>query len=160
MQVQIDYKKGQVLQALRYHFISKREIKLMIIFVNVFALLAAFLFVYKKVTPLAFLISSFVWLMIMLAFWWLLPAMIYRRSATFKGHFDVLLQENHFSIGNERGNKTWAWREFSEIMETPNFFHLYFSPRSFFLLPKDAFRNSDEVHEARTLLKSKIPVKK
>lgn len=160
MQIQIDYKKGQVLQALRYHFISKREIKLMIIFVNVFALFAAVLFAYKKVTPLAFLISSFVWLMIMLAFWWWLPATIYRKSATFKNHFDVTLQENHFSIGNERGNKTWAWREFSEMIETPNFFHLYFSPRSFFLLPKDAFSDSDQLHEARALLKSKISGKK
>ncbi len=160
MQVQIDYKKGQVLQALRYHFISKREIKLMIVVVNVFALLAAFLFAYKKVTPLAFLISSFVWLMIMLAFWWWLPFTIYRKSATFRDHFEVMLQENHFSIGNERGSKTWAWREFSEIMETPHFFHLYFNSRSFFLLPKDAFADSDRVHEARTLLKSKIPSKK
>lgn len=157
MQVDVIYNKGQVLQALRYHFISKREIKLMIIFVNVFAILSAILFAYKKVTPLAFLISSFVWIMIMLAFWWWLPATIYRKSATFKDRFTVALQENHFFLDNNKGStKTWAWREFSEMVETPNFFHLYFNPRSFFLLPKDAFENDDILHEARTLLRAKI----
>lgn len=157
MQVTVTYKKPQVLQALRYHFISKREIKLMIILVNVFAILAAGLFAYKKVTPLAFLISSFVWIVIMLAFWWWLPSTIYKRSATFRDTFNVSLQDNHFFIDNSRGStKTWAWREFSEMMETPNFFHLYFNSRSFFLLPKDVFSSSDMVHEARTLLRDKI----
>lgn len=161
MQVQVKYQKSQVLQALRYHFISKREIKLMIILVNVFALFAAALFFYKKVTPLAFLVSSFLWILLMLAFFWWLPAAIYRKSNTFKDSFTVSLEENHFFIDNSRGaTKTWAWREFSEMMETPNFFHLYFSPRSFFLLPKNVFPNSDELHAARLLLKGKIPQKK
>lgn len=129
----------------------------MIIFVNVFAILAAGLFAYKKVTALAFLVSSLVWITIVLAFWWWLPSTIYKRSATFKDQFNVTLEENHFFIDNGHGSaKTWAWREFSEIMETPNFFHLYFNPRSFFLLPKDAFQNSDDLHQARQLLKSKI----
>ncbi|MBX2922367.1 MAG: YcxB family protein [Chitinophagaceae bacterium] len=160
MQVKVSYQKSQVLQALRYHFISKREIKLMIILVNVFALFAAALFFYKKVTPLAFLISSFLWILSMLAFFWWLPAAIYKKSNTFKDTFNVSLEENHFFIDSGRGStKTWAWREFSEMMETPHFFHLYFSPRSFFLLPKNVFHNSDELHEARVLLKAKIPSK-
>ncbi|MBX3256338.1 MAG: YcxB family protein [Chitinophagaceae bacterium] len=161
MQIKVSYQKPQVLQALRYHFISKREIKLMIILVNVFALFAAALFFYKKVTPLAFLISSFLWIFCMLAFFWWLPATIYKRSNTFRDTFNISLEENHFFIDNSRGStKTWAWREFSEMMETPHFFHLYFNPRSFFLLPKDVFRDSDELHEARLLLRNKIPQKK
>lgn len=157
MQGTIMYKKPQVLQALRYHFISKREIKLMIIIVNVFAIISAALFAYKKVTPLAFLVSSLVWIMIMLAFWWWLPATIYKRSVTFKDRFTVRLEENHFFIDNGHGSsKSWAWREFSEMIETPNFFHLYFNPRSFFLLPKDAFANSDEIHAVRHLLREQI----
>ena len=161
MQVTVTYQKPQVLQALRYHFISRKEIKLMIIVVNVFALISAALFAFKKVTPLAFLVSSFVWIMIMLAFWWWLPATIYKRSATFKDKFTVSLEENHFFISNEHGSsKSWAWREFSEMIEPPNFFHLYFNPRSFFLLPKDAFPDSDQLHEARQLLRNKIGANK
>ena len=41
MKVEFSYDKGQVLQALRYHFLSKKEIRLMIILVNVFALASA-----------------------------------------------------------------------------------------------------------------------
>lgn len=156
MQVTVTYKKEQVLQALRYHFISKREIKFMIILVNVFTTVAAVLFYNKKVTPLAFFISFFLWVMLMLAFWRWLPGTIYKRAATFKDSFLVSLEENHFFIETPKGNKSWAWREFSDMIETPHFFHLYFNPRSFFLLPKDAFEDSDRVHEARTLLKEKI----
>lgn len=157
MQVSVTYKKPQVLQALRYHFIRKKEIRLMIILVNVFALVAAGLLVYKKVTPLAFLVSSLLWFVIMLAFWWWLPATIYKRSATFKDSFNVNIENDHFFIDNSRGTvKSWSWREFSEFVESPQFFHLYFDPRSFFLLPKDVFNNDDEVHSARLLMKEKI----
>lgn len=156
MQVTVTYQKSLVLQALRYHFISRREIKLMIILVNVFTTVAAVLFYFKKVTPLAFFISFLLWVVLMLAFWRWLPAAIYKKSLTFQERFIVSLEENHFFIESERGTKTWAWREFSEMIETPHFFHLYFYPRSFFLLPKDAFGDTDSIHEARVLLRSKI----
>jgi hypothetical protein len=156
MQLNISYKKPQVLQALRYHFISRREIKLMMILVNVFALLSAGLFFFKVITPLPFLMSSVLWLVMMAAFWFWLPGTIYRRSRTFKDSFKISLEENHMFIETEKGSKTWAWREFSNFFETPDFFHLYFDSRTFFLVPKDAFTGSDQVHEARILLKDKI----
>jgi len=156
MRINVSYKKPQVLQALRYHFISKPEIKFMMILVNVFALLAAGLFAFKLISPLPFLMSSVLWLSMMVAFWLWLPALIYRRSKTFKDHFTVSIEENHLFIETEKGKKSWAWREFTNFYETPGFFHLYFDSRSFFLMPKDAFANSDELHEARQLMRSSI----
>ena len=38
------YNKGKVIQALRYHFITRKEIKGMMILVNVFAIVSAALF--------------------------------------------------------------------------------------------------------------------
>ena len=159
MQINVSYKKPQVLQALRYHFISKPEIKFMMILVNVFALLAAGLFAFKMISPLPFLMSSVLWLCMMVAFWLWLPALIYRRSKTFRDHFTVSIEENHLFIETEKGKKSWAWREFTHFYETPGFFHLYFDSRSFFLLPKDAFNNSDDLHAARLMMKSKVPKK-
>src|SRR5262245_47241677 len=63
------YNKGKVIQALRYHFITRREIRIMMILVNVFALLSAGLFFFKKISPLAFLVSSLLWFMLMITFW-------------------------------------------------------------------------------------------
>jgi hypothetical protein len=156
MRLKITYKKPQVLQALRYHFISRREIKLMMILVNVFALLAAGLFFFKLITPLPFLMSSVLWLSMMAAFWIWLPMLVYRRSRTFKDSFFVNVDENHLTIETENTNKVWAWREFSSLIETPGFFHLYFDSRSFFLIPKDAFESSDDIHQARQMMRNKI----
>jgi YcxB-like protein len=156
MRLKISYRKPQVLQALRYHFISRREIKLMMILVNVFALLAAALFYFKLITPLPFLMSSVLWISMMAAFWIWLPWMIYRKSRTFKDTFFVNLDENHFIIETENANKIWAWREFSSMIETPGFFHLYFDSRSFFLIPKDVFESTDDIHDARKIMREKI----
>jgi hypothetical protein len=156
MRLLVSYKKPQVLQALRYHFISRPEIKLMIILVNVFALIAAVLFFMKLITPLPFLMSSVLWLTMMVAFWIWLPFMIYRRSRTFKDSFYINVEPNHFVIETEKGSKTWAWREFSSMIETPGFFHLYFDNRSFFLLPKDAFSSMEDIRQARQLMREKI----
>jgi hypothetical protein len=149
------YNKPKVIQALRYHFISRREIKLLMIFVNVFAIGSAALFYFKQISPMAFLVSSLLWFVLMILFWYLLPKMIYRREKTFKDNFKARIDHNGFGIENDRGSRSWAWREFSGWIESPHFFHLYFNPRSFFIVPKEAFEG-DEVHEARKMIKEGI----
>ena len=155
MTVHFSYDKKQVIQALRYHFISKREIRLMIILVNVFAIASAALFYFKKILPFAFLVSSFLWIVLMVTFWFILPFMVYRRAATFKDHFTMNFEDNGFSLGNERGSRSWEWKSLSTYVETPNFFHLYFDATSFFLVPKIAF-SDDQRHEMRDLLRAKV----
>jgi hypothetical protein len=125
------------------------------IFVNVFAILSALLFFFKKISPLAFLISSFLWFLLMIVFWYLLPQVIYRKASTFKDSFRAILSANDFTIENNRGSRGWDWTSFTTWMESPHFFHLYFNSRSFFIIPKDAFTGED-VHEARKILTAKI----
>jgi hypothetical protein len=149
------YNKAKVIQALRYHFITRKEIKVMMILVNVFAILSAGLFFLKKISPFAFLISAFLWFIMMIAFWFILPLIIYRRSATFKDRFRVTLGSDEFILENERGSRGGEWSKFSTKMESPHFFHLYFDPRSFFIVPKDAFAG-DQVQEARKIFAAKI----
>ena len=156
MTVSFTYNKKQVLQALRYHFLSKKEIKVMIFLVNVFALLSAILFYFRKILPLAFLVGSFLWFTLMIVFWFVLPEMVYRRAATFRDHFTMRFEETDFTVGNERGSRSWPWNALSTFLETPYFFHLYFDNRSFFLVPKNGFANDEEIFQMRQLLKEKI----
>jgi hypothetical protein len=149
------YNKAKVIQALRYHFISRREIKVLMIFVNVFAIFSAALFFFKKISPFAFLLSSALWFCMMILFWFLLPAIVYRRAQTFRDRFRVILGNNEFGIENERGGRSWDWSEFSTWLESPHFYHLYFNSRSFFIIPKDAFPG-DDVHEARKIFAQRI----
>ena len=149
------YNKGKVLQALRYHFITRREIKVMLILVNIFAIFSAALFFLHKISPLAFLVSSILWFSLMISFWFILPKIIYKKSETFKDHFTVSFQDQHMFLENERGSKSWPWTAFISVIESPYFFHLYFDSRSFFLLPKEAFRQSD-LPGVRKILAEKI----
>jgi YcxB-like protein len=149
------YNKPKVIQALRYHFISRREIKIIMVLINLLAVASASLFFLKYVNPLAFLITSFMWFFLMILYWFVLPQIIYKQSATFKDSFRAVLGKEQFAIENERGHKGWDWSSFSTWMESPHFFHLYFNPRSFFIIPKDAF-DGDEAHEARKIFAAKI----
>lgn len=149
------YDKKKVIQALRYHFITRREIKVMMILVNVFALLSAGLFFFKKISPFAFLISSLLWFALMILFWFVMPYMVYRKADTFRDRFRAILNNDLFRIENERGGRSWDWTEFSTWIESPHFYHLYFTSRSFFIVPKDAFEG-DDVHEARKVFREKI----
>ncbi len=149
------YNKAKVIQALRYHFLTRKEIRLIMIMVNVFAIGSATLFFFKKISPLAFLMGSVLWLSLMIAFWFILPYSIYRKAQTFKDHFAVTLGDKHLFLENERGSKSWPWSAFSSISESPNFFHLYFDTRSFFLVPKEAFANA-VLDDVRRELKLKI----
>jgi len=156
MTIYFGYEKKKVLQALRYHFISRPEIRIMIILVNVFAIATFTLYFLKKIQSLAFLVGSLLWIILMISFWYILPAMVYRKAVTFKHEFSMTFEEDGFSLGHENGSKSWKWEALKNYLESPHFFHLYFDSRSFLLVPKDGCKDSDEVFELRGLIKSKV----
>ncbi len=127
--------------------------------VNVFAIASIILYALSKVTPMAFFVGSFLWVVLMVSFWFVLPSMVYRRAITFKHKFSMDFQEDSFTLEHEKGSKTWPWTALKTWLESPHFFHLYYDSRSFFLVPKSGYRDKDEISEMRTLLKEKVPKK-
>src|SRR3954468_6614708 len=109
MRIYFSYDKKLVIQALRYHFISRPEIKVLLVLVNVFAIVAAALLYIHKVSPLAFLLSSVLWMTLMAVFWLILPRSIYKRASTFKDVFTIVFSEKEIRIENERGYNVWKW---------------------------------------------------
>ena len=150
------YDKKQVIHALRYHFLTSPEIKVLFVLVNVFAIFSAVLFFLKKIQPLSFLLFSILWFLLMLVIWRLLPSGIYKRSHTFQDNFSMSIDEKEVVLMTERGSKAWQWKDFSSFVESTYFFHLYFDARSFFLVPKDAFNDLIVLQEAREILRSNI----
>lgn len=155
MQFDISYDKNKTIQGLRYHFFSKKEIKALLIIVNIFAIIAAILFYSQKIRPEPFVLFSFIWILMMISIWFILPYSIYRKSNTFKETFSLFVNDSGIRLDNERGYVNWAWNTFSKYFESPNFFHLYFDEKSFFLVPKD---NMDDavLSNLREVFKSKI----
>ena len=155
MQLPISYTKNKTIQGLRYHFFSKKEIKALLIIVNVFAIIAAILFYSNKIRPEPLLLFSCIWMIMMISVWFILPYSIYRQSTTFKESFTLFINESGLRLDNERGYVNWAWNTFSKYFESPNFIHLYFDEKSFFLIPKDNIDN-EILENLRELLKRKI----
>jgi hypothetical protein len=156
MTIHFGYEKKQVLQALRYHFIAVPEIKIMLILVNVFTILSAVLLYLHRIRPFPFLIFSLLWFLFLISIWKILPSGIYKKSKTFRDEFTMNLEEKEVVLETMLGCNVWQWRQFSNFLESPYFFHLYFSRRSFFLVPKSAFRDIIELQQARELLRQKI----
>jgi hypothetical protein len=157
MTIYFGYEKKKVLQALRYHFISRLEIRLMLILVNVFALVSITLYAFGKITPVAFFMGSFLWVVLMMSFWFILPGLVYRRAVTFRHNFSMDFEDERFTLGHEGGgSKSWPWTALKNYVESPHFFHLYFDSRSFFLVPKDGCKDSDEVYALRQLIKAHV----
>lgn len=156
MTIYFGYDKPKVLQALRYHFLTRKEIRIMIILVNVFALISLTLYIMKKIRPEPFFLGSFMWVILMISFWFILPAVVYRRTITFKHEFSMDFNEEGFTLGHERGSKNWSWKVLQSFTESPHFFHFYFDSRSFILVPKDGCKDADEVHELRKLIREHV----
>ena len=156
MEIYFTYDKKMVIQALRYHFITRKEIKFLLILVNVFAILSAALFYFKKVSPFAFLVSTLLWVGLMISFWYVMPFTVYKKAATFKDTFKMIFGEHGIRLENENGFTEWGWHKFSTYFESPNFIHLYFNSRSFFLVPKLEAVEEGKLDEIRLLLNRKI----
>ncbi len=156
MTIQFGYDKKQVLQALRYHFLSRPEIRILLIVVNVFAILSAVLFALKKIQGYSFLIFSFLWIGLMMIIWRILPSSIYKSASTFRDTFSMRFASAGLELNTQKDAKFWPWESFSKFLESPHFFHFYFDARSFFLVPKDAFRSTEELQQARQLIRDNI----
>ncbi len=159
MQLSFTYDKKKVLQALRYHFIWQPEIRILLILVIVFDIASATLYIIGKIHPEPFLLGSLIWLIFIVSFWYILPNSIYKKSATFKDNFIFDFGISIVTLRNEKGYVQWEWEQFSKFFESPNFFHIYFSQKSFFLLPKDNM-NDDFRHNLRIMLNEKVRPKK
>ena len=160
MTIHFGYNKGQVLQALRYHFISRPEIKTMLILVNVFAIISLTLYFMHKITPMACFVGTFLWIVLMISFWFVLPGVVYRRAITFKHEFSMDFKPEGFTLGHERGSKTWPWTALKTFIESPHFFHLYFDNRSFILVPKEGCKDKNEVMELRHILRENVKTRR
>ena len=156
MTIQFGYNKKQVLDGLRGHFFSRPEIKILSIIINVFAILSAILFYFKRIQALPFLLFSVLWFLLWISVRRLLPLSIYKKSATFQDTFILNLGDQGIMLETKKGTQVWQWGVFSGFKETAYFFHLYFDARSFFLIPKDSFRDITEIQAARQLLKDRI----
>jgi hypothetical protein len=155
MRLSIQYDKKKVMQALRYHFVWQPEIRFLLVLIIVFDIVAAALYYMGKIRPEPFLLGSFIWLMFIISFWYFLPNNVYKKATTFKDTFIIDFSERGILLENERGYMDWTWEKFTKFIESPNFFHLYFSNKAFFLVPKDAM--SDEFrYDLRVLLNDKI----
>lgn len=157
MTIQFGYNKRQVLDGLRGHFFARPEIKTMVIVINVFAILSAILFFFKKIQALPFLVFSLLWFCLWISVRRLLPLSIYKKSATFRDTFTLTLEDRGILLETRKGSQLWTWDDFSAFKETLYFFHIYFNARSFFMIPKDSFKDLSEIQAARKLLKERIP---
>ncbi len=155
IELSFGYQKNKVMQALRFHFLSRKEIRVLIIAVNLFAFVSAVLFFWKKISPVAFLSSSFLWFILMLTIWFILPLTVLRKNKTFSDQFSIHFGDNDIQITSAGGYKTWPYTDFKYFLETPHFFHLYLNEKSFFLVPKDAC-NEGEDHTLRLLFREKL----
>jgi len=156
MTIQFGYNKKQVLDGLRGHFFGQPEIRIIVIVINLFAILSAILLFFKKIRVPYFLLFSFLWFFVWLSIRRFLPLSIYRRNTTFRDHFTLSMDDQGVLLETTRGSQQWKWENISTFKETAYFFHLYFTARSFFLIPKDSFKDITEIQSARQLLKSRI----
>ena len=149
------YDKKQVIQALRYHFVSRLEIRLLIIAVNVFALGSLLAYLLIKISPFAFLLSSCLWLLLMIVIWWGMPWLVYRQTQAFQHAFTMHFNQTGFELEHEGRGKSWTWAQLLRWTETPHFFYLYFDPRSFWLVPKEGLLDEDRL-QLRSWLRSNL----
>jgi hypothetical protein len=150
----ISYNKSEVLQALRYHFIKQKEIKSLMIFVNVYAIITAVLLFMKKIRPEPFLLGSILWILLMAFFWFVLPNLFFRKTTLFKENWLFNYNQNGATLVGTLGEANWEWDKVTHYFESPYFFHFYFGPKSFFLIPKTNIPYEHQ-HIIRGILKDK-----
>lgn len=152
--LQFTYNKDEVINALRTHFLRRGEIKVFRNTLLILLIAAITGYIFRVVNFNALLGISVMMIIIGWAFWYLLPVSTYNKAATFKDNIRLRYNEEGMEISTGAGERALSWRNFSQILETRNFFFLYRDKRSFFLIPTSAFDNEDARNSFSSLLQS------
>jgi hypothetical protein len=158
MHLEFSYNKEEVLNALRYHFMQRGEVK---VFRNTLFILLAFTlagYAFKVVTIGALIGIAAMITLIIIAFWFLLPVSIYNKAATFKDDIHLKYSEEGITIStrNSDHQRLLSWGTFTKFVEAKNFFFLYRGKKNFFLVPTSAFKTADAQKEFSQLANKKI----
>ncbi|SHM61068.1 YcxB-like protein [Chitinophaga sp. CF418] len=156
--LEFSYNKEEVLNALRYHFMQRGEIK---VFRNTLFILLAFTmagYAFKIVTTGALIGIAAMVLLIIAVFWFLLPVSIYNKAATFKDNIHLKYSEEGITIStrNSEHQRLLSWSTFTKVVEAKNFFFLYRGKKNFFLVPTSAFKSEDAQKEFSRLANNNI----
>ena len=156
MNIHFQYNKDEVIKGLRYHFISRTEIKILIILINLFAIISVFLFFIGKLQAEKLTVFSLLWFVTMLSVWFLLPNSVYKNTSTFKDEIVATFNQNNLVLNTHKGNNNIPWTNFTSFKESPEFFYLYINARSFFLIPKAAAHLDASVPDIRKFITEHI----
>ncbi|SHL81970.1 YcxB-like protein [Chitinophaga jiangningensis] len=158
MHVEFNYNKGEVLSALRYHFMHRGEIKVFRNTIIIFLLATFAGYFFSLVTIGALTGITIMILVLTWIFWYLLPVSIYNRAATFKDDIRLKFGDDGMliSTGGSYHERTISWNKFSKVVDTKKFIYLYRDKKTFFLIPASAFNSEEQYEGCVRLLKEKI----
>lgn len=144
-EVRFKYDKAEVINALRFHFLNRRETKILKILCIILFLFALWGY-WTSIVSYGLLVGVFVVIVLLtVVFWFILPSAIYRKARTFHEP-SISLQYNGegVAIGTQAGAKHLPWQSFHRVLETNDFFYLYRNSNSFFLIPTKAFASETD----------------
>ncbi len=154
MSIEVRYFKAHVLEALRYHFIKQPEIKTLMIVVNIYAILTGVLLFMKKIRPELFLLGSVLWILLLLLFWYVMPHIFYKKTSLFANIWNFSFDSQKAKLQSSQAEAQWDWQEVTHYFESPHFFHIYFGPKTFFIIPTQYLPIAIQ-QELRSILKDK-----
>lgn len=154
MPLRFHYDKTEVINALRFHFMSRGEIKVFQVALMIL-IVSAFIGYWMDLINLQVVVWLFLlFIVLILIFWFILPHSVYKKARTFREpeiHLDC--DEQSLSIGTQSGNHSIPWNRFERIVETKDFFYLYQNNKTFFLVPAKVFKDESERKEFSDLLR-------
>jgi len=158
MHLEFSYNKGDVLHALRYHFMQRGEIK---VFRNtlIILLLATLTGYFFSVVTTSALTGIVIMILVLgWVFWYLLPISIYNKAATFKDSIQLKYSDEGLLISTRASEhqRAISWSNFSQVVETKKFFFLYRDKKTFFLIPISAFETEEAYRNFTNMLKTKF----
>ncbi|PUZ27804.1 YcxB-like protein [Chitinophaga costaii] len=160
MHLEFSYKKNEVLNALRYHFLHRGEVKVFQITLLIFLLFTITGYLFHVVNRNALACITGMTLLIAWSFWYLLPVSTYNKAATFQDNIRLQVNEEGMTITTgQGGDRLLGWQRFSQVVETQKFIYLYRDKKSFFLIPLSAFQNTEARSDFMQLLQRRFPGK-
>lgn len=156
MDIFFHYEKSDVLQALRFHFMQRREIRMfrdILMALGLFVLLSFSLHLIGAPVLVALLLML---ILLAVVFWFVLPLAIYAKTKTFQDTIRLAPNSNGLVIRTQYSERQLSWQGILMVIETKDFILLYRDYKSFFLVPARAFKDSQQRGEFSRLLQSYI----
>lgn len=157
-ELKFNYEPKEIAKAFKVHFSRQLRFKRDLIISLVLAVAGVLLWAWQgfSIYWIGVFGLAFMFALSLLVMYFIIPNLMKKREPQFADDYSITFTNTHIQLSAMENDVKVEWKDYDKVVESPEFFLLYYEEEEFSIIPKRVIGSESDVDEFRAMLKRKI----